>query len=492
MNSYLFFIAVQLCSVAGLAIYGFNALLMTLLFGVHRGRGQSPRPYPDPWPHVTVQLPIYNERFVVQRLIDAAARLDYPRHRLTIEVLDDSTDETSALARAQAEHYRENGINITYHHRARREGFKAGALAAAFPHTTGEFVAVFDADFLPSRSYLRQVIPQFSDPQVGMVQTRWGHLNAKHSVLTRAQAMALDGHFVVEQTARSRAGLFFNFNGSAGIWRRTCILDAGGWHSDTVAEDLDLSYRAQLLGWKMCYLPDVISLSEIPADVPAFKRQQFRWAKGSVQCLLKHGWDVAVGSDCLWRRAQGLLHLGGYLAHPLMMLLLLSSLAILLHGGAGHLPWGILSLAGLGPPILYAVSQMASYADGYRRCLYFPFLLLLGMGITVNNTWAVAEALCGRNPSLFLRTPKTSAVEGHILRGGQQAYTIGSDWTSWGELACGICALVAAILALEHNPGMVPFMLLFAMGLLYTAALGLEHWWHIARQRVHPAIVVRD
>lgn len=465
---------------------------MTILFRVYRDREQPSNPPPDKWPQVTIQLPIYNESLVVRRLIDAAAQLDYPRDSLTIQVLDDSTDETTAMARAKVALYQQRGVNITYCHRTARDGYKAGALAEAFTQTSAEFIAIFDADFVPRKSYLKHVMPQFADPHVGMVQTRWGHLNAKHSTLTRAQSIALDGHFIVEQTARSRGGLFFNFNGSAGVWRRHCVQEAGGWHSDTVSEDLDLSYRAQLLGWEMRYLPEVLSLGEIPIDLPAFKRQQFRWSKGSVQCLLKHGWEVVTGSGSLWRRAQGILHLSGYLVHPLMLLLLFSSVAVVVTNVAGNLPWGILSLAGLGPPILYAASQVASYRDGHRRYLYFPFLVLLGLGMSVNNTWAVAEAMTGRNPSLFLRTPKTSALDMCSPNTRTQIYTLSSDWTSWAELCCGLCSLVTAMLAFGRYPGMAPFLILLALGLLYTASLGLEQSWNVARKRRWHAFKPRE
>lgn len=483
MNAHSLILGIYLCAVSGLAIYGFNALIMTLLFGIHRRQGTSSSVPPDEWPYVAIQLPIYNERLVVRRLIDACAQLDYPSDRIMIQVLDDSTDETKTIARSQVAYQQERGVNISYHHRDKRDGFKAGALSAAMSQTTAEFVVIFDADFLPDKSYLKDVIPKFSDPDVGMVQTRWGHLNDTHSILTRSQAIALDGHFIVEQTVRSRSNLFFNFNGSAGIWRRKCIEESGGWHADTVAEDLDLSYRAQLLGWKMCYLPSVICLGELPVDLQAFKQQQFRWAKGSVQCLLKHGLDVVTKPGNLWRRLQGLMHLGGYIAHPLILLLLLSSSALIHNGPIFLLPWGMLSVAGMGPPILYAVSQMTTYQDGWRRYLYLPFLVLLGLGISVNNTWAVIEALVGRNPTLFLRTPKTSSIGPYSLGTETQPYILSSDWTNWAELGFGLYSLITALAAFEHNPGMAPFLLLLAIAFFYTAALGLQQSSHVRHNR---------
>jgi hypothetical protein len=307
-----------------------------------------------------------------------------------------------------------------------------------------------------------------------MVQTRWGHLNAEYSALTRAQALALDGHFIVEQTARSRAGLLFNFNGSGGVWRRECITDAGGWHGDTVAEDLDLSYRAQLAGWQLCYLPDVVAPAEIPPLLAAFKRQQFRWAKGSIQCLLKLGGRLLRSSLAPWQKAQGLLHISGYLIHPLMLALVLLGLPMILLRNPGALPLSALGLAGFAPPVVFALSQWATYPDWRRRFAYFPFLVFLGAGVALNNTWAVFEALTGRNPSLFLRTPKFQAEGRHAGRVDQAgSYSLPMDWTTWGELALAIYCLVETGLAVSRAPGLVPFLAAYTIGYAYMAGLGL-------------------
>jgi cellulose synthase/poly-beta-1,6-N-acetylglucosamine synthase-like glycosyltransferase len=466
-------IGMYLLIVVGLALYGFNALFLSALFLWHRRRTPT-APALKEWPSVTVQLPIFNERFVVERLIDTVASLDYPKDRLSIQVLDDSTDETAALAQDRVAYHRACGVNIVYLHRKVRKGFKAGALACGLAVAQGDFIAIFDADFVPPQDFLRRVMPHFAEPGVGMVQTRWGHLNAEYSSLTRAQALSLDGHFVVEQVARSRAGLLLNFNGSAGVWRRECIVAAGGWQADTVAEDLDLSYRAQMAGWKLRYLPDVVAPAEVPPLLTSFKRQQFRWAKGSIQCLRKLGTRLLRSSLSPWRKVQGLIHISGYLIHPLMLALVLVGLPVILTCDLGTLPLGALGLAGFAPVVVFALSQWAVYPDWWRRFTRFPILVLLGAGVALNNTWAVFEALVGRNPTLFLRTPKFQA-EGHHAGRMRQAgnYGLSVDWTTWGELVLALYCLLEAVVAVSRAPGLAPFLATYAVGYAYTAGLGL-------------------
>ena len=467
-----------------LALYSFNALHLSLLFLWHRR--QTPQaPIPGIWPTVTVQLPIFNERFVIERLIDAVATLDYPAGQLSIQVLDDSTDETLALAQARVAYHQSRGVNILHLRRKDRSGFKAGALAHGLSSAPGDFVAVFDADFVPPSDFLRRVMPHFADSRVGMVQTRWGHLNAEFSPLTRAQALMLDGHFVVEQTARSRAGLLLNFNGSAGVWRRECIADAGGWLADTLAEDLDLSYRAQIAGWQLRYLPQVVAPAEVPPLLMAFKRQQFRWAKGSIQCLVKLGGRLHRSGLSPWRKIQGFIHLSGYMIHPLMLLLVLLGLPLILISDLGSLPLSALGLAGFAPPILFALSQWAIYPKWWQRLAYFPLLVFLGAGVTLNNAWAVFEALASRNPTLFLRTPKFQSEgcqAGQVDRAAD--YGLPVDWTMWGELALAFYCLVEAGIAITRAPGLAPFMAIYALGYLYTAGLGLWQSRTLARSKV--------
>ena len=289
-----------------LALYGVHRLVLVVLYARHRRRGAPRPPAPEEWPRVTVQLPLYNELYVARRLIDAVCRLDYPRDRLEIQVLDDSTDETAEIVRAEVARRRAAGFAIHHLRRAERTGFKAGALAAGLERTGGELIAVFDADFVPGPEFLKAAVPYFADPRVGMVQGRWEHLNRDYSLLTRVQALLLDGHFVIEHAARNRAGCFFNFNGTAGVWRRAAIAAAGGWRHDTLTEDLDLSYRAQLAGWRFVYLPDLSVPAELPVDVGGFKSQQYRWAKGSIQTARKLLGRVLAAPLPLRVKARGL------------------------------------------------------------------------------------------------------------------------------------------------------------------------------------------
>ena len=453
-----------------MALYGFNLLLLTGLAAwtwATRLRREPASPLPAEWPTVLVQLPLYNERYVVERVIDAAAALDYPAGRLTIQVLDDSTDDTGAIARARAAHHRSRGAAIQYLHRSKRAGFKAGALAAGLEVSSADFVAVFDADFLPPADFLRRTLPALlADPGLGCVQARWEHLNPEANALTRAEALALDSHFVVDQVARSRSGLLLNFNGSAGVWRRRAITTAGGWQGDTIAEDLDLSYRTQLAGWRLGYLPGVTAAAELPTSILAFKRQQFRWAKGSFQVLRKLGPQLWRAPRPLLQKIEGFLHICGYLPHPLMLLTLLLSLPVVLMHGRLPLNWGALSLAGLGPVLAAGLAQLVLHKDWPRRLLRFPLLLLLGTGLALTNSHALWAAFFSRTHD-FGRTPKLSAQEAP----GDYALTI--DWTTWAELLLAVYALATGLLALELAPGVAVFLFMYALGLGYTGALGL-------------------
>ncbi len=458
-----------------LAIYGFNMLLLTALY--LRQRHQSP-PHPPPLhdpPHVTVQLPVYNERYVVARLIDAVARLRWPRERLEIQVLDDSTDDTTAIAQAAARHWRRRGVEVHVIHRQERTGFKAGALAHGLAQARGEFIAIFDADFVPPPDFLERTVPHLlADPQLGMVQARWGHLNAEYSALTRAEALAIDGHFVVEQTARHRNGLFMNFNGAAGVWRRACIEAVGGWQADTLAEDVDLSYRAQLAGWRLAYLPDVVAPAELPPQIHAFKAQQFRWAKGSIQTVRKLGRRVLTSDAPLFVRLQGVLHLTGYLVHPLMLLLLIALVPAMHWHLRAPAIVGYLGLATVGPPLLYTVSQRSVYPDWKRRMLYFPLLACIGTGIALSNTQAVLEALLGRQTP-FHRTPKF-----HVAcpedEWADKSYALSFDPLAFGELALALYAAWGVWVAWQTGQWFViPFMSLYVSGFGVVAVLTLLH-----------------
>jgi cellulose synthase/poly-beta-1,6-N-acetylglucosamine synthase-like glycosyltransferase len=321
-----FLLALYYLVLSVLAVYGLHRLVLLAVYFRTRKHGAVRPPDPATWPRVTVQLPIFNERYVATRLIDAVCAFDYPRDRLEIQVLDDSTDDTTDRIARRVAHYRARGLDIHHLHRRRRTGYKAGALAAGCQQAQGELLAVFDADFVPPPEFLRETVPHFADPRLGVVQARWEHVNREYSLLTRAQAIFLDAHFLIEHVARNRAGHFFNFNGTAGIWRREAIVDAGGWHHDTLTEDLDLSYRAQLAGWRFLFLPEVTAPAELPVDVNAFKRQQFRWAKGSIQTARKLLGPV-LRSDLPWStKVEATIHLTNNAAYLLMVLLSLLGL----------------------------------------------------------------------------------------------------------------------------------------------------------------------
>src|SRR5512141_735470 len=359
------------------------------------------------WPAITVQLPIYNEKYTVERLLRAVTQLDYPADRIQFQVLDDSTDDTAKLVRGLVDEYKAQGINIAWMHRTNRSGYKAGALSDGLKTATGEFLAIFDADFVPKSDWLKKTVPLFQERRLGCLQTRWGHTNRKYNSLTRAEAMAVDGHFIVEQTARSRNDLFLNFNGTAGLWRRACIEDAGGWAWDTLTEDLDLSYRAQLRGWKIRYAPDVVVPAELPSEVEAFKKQQFRWAKGSFQVVRKILPEVIRRRDLPWHvRLMAFLHLTGYIVHPLMLALLVLTLPVGLLIPGTFKVFPISAMAGFGPPLLYLVSTSRQTPRILERIKLIPLMTITGFGISLSTTIAVLEGLMGKGGSTFVRTPK--------------------------------------------------------------------------------------
>ncbi len=456
-----------------LAVYGLNSLVLAFLYLRHRRKAIS-TPLVDraALPSVTVQVPIYNELHVVERVIDRVAALDYPRDRLQIQILDDSTDETSRLASARAAFYRGRGLDIAVLRRPRRDGYKAGALAWGLGQARGEFVAIFDADFCPYPDFLLQTVPHFlANPRLGMIQTRWVSLNGDYSSFTRAQASALDGHFVVEQSARCHSGLLLSFNGSGGVWRRQTIEEAGGWQADTLCEDLDLSYRAQLAGWECMYLPHVESPGELPPQITAFKHQQARWAQGSAQTLRKLAVPILRSRRFRWwQRVMALLHISNYLAHPLAVFLLLLSLPLLLlRPDLAQPQVGSLGFACLGPLLVYAMAQRRLYPDWVRRLRAFPFLVLIGIGIAWGNTVAIWRGLT-RWGGTFARTPKFR-LEGNAGRWIESAYRIRSDGTVTGEAALALYALLTVAVALvTGHYGVIPFILLDA------AAFGMVAW----------------
>ncbi len=453
----LFFYALYVLALAGLSVWG--------------RRRPIPRAEPRTWPTVTVQLPIYNEGSVVERLLEAVAALDYPRDRLEIQVLDDSTDETAQRVKRRVADYQAMGLPIELLRRPNRNGYKAGALAYGMRRARGEFIAIFDADFVPPPDFLKRMIPVLlADPTIGAAQARWSHLNADRSWITRAQALMLDAHFMVDQAARSAAGLPVNFNGSAGVWRRAAIEAAGGWESDTLTEDLDLSYRAQLAGWRLVFVPDVTVPGEIPPTLSAFKRQQFRWAKGTTQTFRKLIGRIWRSPWPWWKRVAATFHLGGYFTNLLGVLLLLLSGPLLRHS-AERPKWAVvLGMGLLAVPIMYGLSQQALYPDWPRRLWAIPLLFLVGTGLILNNTRAILEALLGY-PSEFQRTPKGErAVEGE------------ADPMGWIEGAFALYALFLAWRAWRHDiEGVVPFLLCYAL------SYGIVAWHSLIPARPAPA-----
>jgi cellulose synthase/poly-beta-1,6-N-acetylglucosamine synthase-like glycosyltransferase len=465
-----------------LAMYGWHRILMVRLYYRHR-RDQTATPSPlDPLPRVTVQLPIYNEVYVVERLVEAVAAFDYPRELLEIQILDDSSDETREVASEVAARYRALGFDVQHLSRDHRSGYKAGALERGTQLARGEFLLVFDADFVPQPQMLRDVLPHFSDPRVGMVQARWEHLNRDYSLLTRIQSIFLDGHFVIEHTARHRSGRFFNFNGTAGIWRRRCLEEAGGWQSDTLTEDLDVSYRAQLAGWKFVYLKDVVAPAELPVDMNAFKSQQHRWAKGSIQTGRKL-LPTIFRSAYPWRvKVEAFFHLTNNFSYLLVVLLaLLIVPAIIIRERIG---WQKLAL--LDFPLFFGatfsfigfyVSSQREIGREWRPTLrYMPFLMSLGIGLSLNNVRAVLEAIFGRRTE-FTRTPKYR-IEGGQGEWRSKKYRASANFSVFGEILLAAYFLFAIGFSVtEHYWLGIPFLLMFFNGFAYTALLSLISRW---------------
>jgi len=459
-----------------LAAYGLNAILLAVLYLRHRDEEPAaPLIDREGLPALTVQVPTYNEHQVIDRVIDAVAALDYPRDRLQIQILDDSTDGTTHLAHQRAAHHRDRGVDIEVVRRPDRQGFKAGALAWGLARARGEYIAIFDADFSPHPDFLLNTVPHFLHrPGLGLVQVRWSHLNADYSPFTRAQAMAFDGHFVVEQTGRNRANLLMNFNGTAGVWRKTCIEESGGWTAVTLSEDLDLSYRAQLAGWGALYLPTVDAPAELPPQLAAFKRQQARWTQGSIQSLRKLVGPILRSRRLnLVQKVMALLHLSGYVAHVLMIGLLLVSLPVLRFDVAPPSLGNAGLLLSLGPPLVYVISQHRLHRDWTRRLTSLPLLILVGIGMAWNNTMAGWRGLT-RWGGTFARTPKFR-VEGKAGKWLDNSYRLDIDVSIIGEASLTVYALAATVLA--HQAGryaMVPFLLLYAAAFGTVAGLELR------------------
>jgi cellulose synthase/poly-beta-1,6-N-acetylglucosamine synthase-like glycosyltransferase len=469
----------------------FVALLILFVFGLHgfvmlfyhrkyKEVTHEPKPDFECNANVTIQLPLYNELYVVERLIDKICEIDYPKDKLEIQVLDDSTDETVSIAARVVEQKRKEGFDISHIQRKNREGFKAGALKDGLKSAKGEYVAIFDADFIPKKDFLKKTLSFFTNENVGMVQTRWEHLNGDFSILTKAQALALDGHFVIEQSVRNKAGFFINFNGTGGVWRKDCIEDSGNWHSDTLTEDLDLSYRAQLKGWKFIFLKDFTSPAELPSEINALKTQQFRWTKGAIETakkILPQLWRSKVP---LRIKLQGTFHLTNNFVFPFILLaaILNVPLVFVKNSGAHELYFAVMSifvLAFISSFMFYLYSQKDIHPDWRKRIVLFPLFMAGSMGFAINNSRAVFEGLMNRK-SEFIRTPKFKLV-------GE-----GGSWMDKKYLTnkLGLAVIVETIMAAYCFIGVassiyfleiavLPFQLLFFIGFSFVSITSIRH-----------------
>ncbi len=468
------------------ALYGFHRYVLVYLYIKHRHDGYQPRATFTELPFVTVQLPMFNEDVVAERIIKAACLIDYPLDRFEVQVLDDSTDHSAEIARNACDEWVAKGYPVKYIHRVNREGYKAGALEAGLSQTPGEFIAIFDADFIPPRDILQNVIHYFTEAKVGMVQVRWDHLNRDASLLTKSQAIFLDGHFVIEHTARNRSGRFMHFNGTAGVWRRTTIQDAGGWQHDTLTEDLDLSYRAQMKGWQFVYLPQYAAPAELPPEMIGFKQQAHRWTKGGFQTAIKLLPGI-LRSRHLSRRIkiEAAFHLTNTLVYPLMVLVTLLMYPVFLHvfSPLKAYSWAqyifsaslfILATCSASTFFIFGQRELLGREAGWKTIIYLPALMGLGVGISLNNAKAVMEAIWSsirRRPSEFVRTPKYGVT--------------GQDRTNWRrdrvftlkrltlpiiEIAFGCYMTSCAFISLRWGYGLasVPFSLIFAGGYFYV------------------------
>ncbi len=433
-------------------------------------------------PRVTVQLPMYNEQYVAERIIESTCGIDYPSDKLQIQVLDDSTDETTDIAQRAVSRMRAAGHDIVYIHREDREGYKAGALENGLETTTGEFVCIFDADFIPPVNILKETIHYFADPKVGMVQARWDHINRDHSLLTKTQAILLDGHFVIEHAARNRSGRFMSFNGTAGMWRRTCVDDAGGWQHDTLTEDLDLSYRAQMKGWKFLFLPDLVSPAELPPEMQSFKAQQHRWAKGGAQTckkllprILRSRLPLKIKTEAFFHLTSCTVYL--YIVGLTLMLYPAMKMRLSLfeaHETVSNAVFGmtLFVIATCSPSAFYMCSQREIFRTWADKIKYLPFLMSVGIGISLNNARAALEGFFG-NPGEFVRTPKygVHTSQDSRWRGRAKTFRNKIKIQPFLELSIGIYLLVCVIMALRDASTFfgAPFLVLFASGYFYVS-----------------------
>lgn len=464
-----------------LIILGYSLALGHLLIGFWKSkrRNQKDPSLPSEWPKVTIQLPVFNELYVAERLVDAVAKIDYPLEKLEVQILDDSTDETSGLIQAKLKQY--PAFPFVYLHRSNRKGFKAGALREGLVVAKGEFIAIFDADFLPNPDFLKKTIPYFQDDHVGMVQTRWTHLNENHSLLTRLQAFALDAHFTIEQVGRNTLGAFINFNGTGGVWRKTCIVDAGNWEDDTLTEDLDLSYRAQKKGWKFVYKPEIHSPAELPPIMSAIKSQQFRWNKGGAECARKHAQSVLASNFPFKTKMHAVAHLFNSSIFLVILTVSLASIGVAWLGLNGvSTSWtriaGLFLIGFAIIALVYFVSHFYSrkrfWASLLESILILPLFLSVSMGMALHNAQAVWEGLSGKK-SPFIRTPKFNLEAGKSNLKTNRYLKISMPLTTWIEGGLSLIFIFMVILAFRYDYFLfLPFhaMLAFGYGMVFITS----------------------
>ncbi len=482
-------IALYLVIFLGLAVYGFHRSHLVYLFYKYRDRLPRPAGTFADLPAVTVQLPLFNEMYVAERLLESVVGIRYPRDRFQIQVLDDSTDETQDICRRKVAELRGRfaDLDIEYVHRAQRGGFKAGALENGLRTAKGELILIFDADFVPQVDILERTVDHFVDPKVAVVQCRWEHINRDFSSLTECQALMLDGHFMIEHAGRNRSGRFFNFNGTAGIWRRAAIADAGGWQHDTLTEDIDLSYRAQLRGWRFVYLPEVAAPAELPVEMSAFKAQQFRWAKGSCQVARKLLMTILRSNATFGQKVEAFFHLTNNFAYPLLVLLAL----LLLPNLVVRTTHGIREVLLIDLPLFFGTTlSIASFyllsqreiaritgpggavRSPWAALRRLPLVMSVGIGLSINQTRAVFEALMGRETE-FVRTPK-HGIEGRLEKWNAKKYRAAKSLTPVIEVAMAAYFVVAMVIAFQHGHYLsMPFLMLFLFGFGYVGLLSM-------------------
>jgi cellulose synthase/poly-beta-1,6-N-acetylglucosamine synthase-like glycosyltransferase len=463
-----------------LFIFGLHGFIMIYYYNKYKDVKNAQKPECVPNAMVTIQLPLYNELYVVERLINTVCEIDYPKDLLEIQVLDDSTDETVNITAAMVVKKKAEGFDICHIRRGTREGYKAGALKEGLRVAKGEFVAIFDADFIPQKEFLKKTLSFFSDDKVGMVQTRWEHLNGDYSMLTKAQALALDGHFVIEQTVRNKAGFFINFNGTGGVWRKSCIVDAGNWHADTLAEDLDLSYRAQLNGWRFVYLKDFTSPAELPNEISALKTQQFRWTKGHIETAKKILPLVWKSSVPLRVKLQATVHLTSNLVFPFILLAAILNVPLIFikNSGSHEAYFAVMSifvLAFVSSFMFYLYSQRDIRTDWRKKIVLFPMFMAGSMGFAVNNSRAVIEGLLSRK-SEFVRTPKFNAESGNSSAAGKKYGNHKIGLSVYVELMMAVYCLIGICSSLYFlEIAALPFQVLFFTGFAFVSITSIKH-----------------